>query len=119
MIKRIFLFALFAIWSVGVALASDDKQQASGSDASMPQSAETTENVAPTPDCSSGLAESKNSGKVYICLGPYAYAYHLDSKCKRLHNCTCSIVYVTREEAKKRDRIKPCGHCAKGQPILK
>lgn len=49
---------------------------------------------------------------VYICTGPKAYAYHLNSDCSlMITNCTGSIKEIQISRAHKMKR-KPCGRCA-------
>lgn len=51
----------------------------------------------------------QNDKWVYICTGPYAYAYHYDEDCWALQNCSESIegVYLSEIE----DEREPCSEC--------
>lgn len=73
----------------------------------------------PIEKISTTKTSGTKSNNVYICLGPNAYAYHLNKNCRGLRKCSCEIRAVSREEARKLDFKKPCGICAKGQPRLK
>ena len=53
---------------------------------------------------------NNSSGKVYICTGIYAKAYHKKLNCEGLGNCKGEIKTVTLEEAKNMRRT-PCGYC--------
>ena len=49
-------------------------------------------------------------GEVYICTGPYAKAYHLDSNCEGLDNCSGDIEKISIVKAENMGR-RPCRHC--------
>ncbi len=55
--------------------------------------------------------ESQNSQIVYICTGPYAYAYHSRSDCPGLNNCKGEIISTDISTAVNRYSRKPCCRC--------
>ena len=48
---------------------------------------------------------------VYICTGPYAYAYHSSSSCPGLSNCSAQINYVDESYASNVMSRVPCCRC--------
>lgn len=48
---------------------------------------------------------------VYVCTGPYAYAYHSSSSCPGLSNCSAQINYVDESYASNVMRRVPCCRC--------
>jgi hypothetical protein len=59
------------------------------------------------PECHSDGKEQT----VYICTGPYAYAYHSSSSCPGLSNCSAQINYVDEGYASNVMRRVPCCRC--------
>lgn len=59
------------------------------------------------------LQSCKDDPKVYVCTGPYAYAYHSKENCPLMtNNCSGSIKKIPITKAKKEGR-KECGKCYK------
>ena len=52
-----------------------------------------------------------NDQPVYICTGPKSHAYHYDSDCYGLTNCSGDIETVSIDEAEEIGR-HPCHYCA-------
>lgn len=52
----------------------------------------------------------RNSDKVYICTGKYSKAYHRNTYCKGLENCTGDVICVDKSDAKRKGK-HPCGYC--------
>ncbi len=55
---------------------------------------------------------SETQGKVYICTGKYAKAYHNRTTCKGMKACKGEIKIITLKRAKELNR-HPCGYCYK------
>ena len=51
-----------------------------------------------------------SSTTVYICLSPYAYAYHKNPNCRGLRRCTHTIVKTTEKQAIRKG-YRPCKIC--------
>lgn len=66
--------------------------------------------VAAVCSCSLGLDENST---VYVCMGQYAKAYHIDSNCKGLMNCKAEIKTMTLKEAMEDYNRTPCGYCCR------
>lgn len=68
-------------------------------------------------DCYEELIEDKYNNDftreeerlVYICTGPYAYAYHYDEDCWALQQCSESIEEVYLSDVV--DEREPCSQC--------
>jgi hypothetical protein len=49
--------------------------------------------------------------KVYICKGGSAYTYHKSDRCSGLNRCTHTIVAVSKGDAERAHRRRPCKKC--------
>lgn len=52
----------------------------------------------------------RHSDKVYVCTGRYAKAYHRNTYCEGLDNCSGDIICIDKKEAIE-DGKHPCGYC--------
>lgn len=52
-----------------------------------------------------------NQRSVFICVSTGAYAYHKDTKCRGMKNCTHTIKEISIKYAVDTLRKKPCGYC--------
>lgn len=57
------------------------------------------------------LAISYKARRIYICSGPYAECFHLDSLCCGLSNCSRSYRILTEDSIP--SNFRPCQICAK------
>jgi len=61
--------------------------------------------LAPTGKDNSVVKEPR----VWICLGPSAYAHHVNRQCRGLNQCSRAIISTTRDSAiNYYDREQPC-----------
>lgn len=58
-----------------------------------------------------GYDSDDDDSYVWICTGPYAYAYHEDPDCWQLDNCSEDIEEVTLWEAENDYSREPCSEC--------